>query len=88
MLRLHAVGLCARVLIVLVAIIREELGLELSLSQMQILSVNAFEQMPLAELFARITPQSEVANPWWRSVRAQGRSRASDVTGVFGRFRF
>lgn len=36
---------------VLVAIIRKELGFELSLSQtLQILSVNAFEQVPLAEL--------------------------------------
>lgn len=38
---------------VLVAIIRKELKLELSLSQiLQIFSVNAFEQMPLAELVA------------------------------------
>jgi hypothetical protein len=39
---------------VLVAIIRKELRLELSLSQiLQILSVNAFEQVPLAELVAK-----------------------------------
>lgn len=46
---------------VLVAILRKELQLELSLSQMlQILSVNLFEQVPLLEVFAqtasRITP--------------------------------
>ena len=46
---------------VLVAILRKELQLELSLSQMlQILSVNLFEQLPLLEVFAqtasRITP--------------------------------
>jgi len=39
---------------VLVAIVRKELRLELSLSQiLQILSVNAFEQVPLAELVAK-----------------------------------
>jgi DDE family transposase/uncharacterized protein DUF4372 len=39
---------------VLVAILRKELGVELSLSQMlQVLSVNVFEQVPLAELFAK-----------------------------------
>ena len=39
---------------VLVAILRKELRVELSLSQMlQILSVNVFEQVPLAELFAQ-----------------------------------
>jgi hypothetical protein len=38
---------------VLVAIVRKELHLELSLSQiLQVLSVNAFEQVPLAELVA------------------------------------
>jgi len=38
---------------VLVAIMRKELHLELSLSQiLQVLSVNAFEQVPLAELVA------------------------------------
>jgi hypothetical protein len=45
---------------VLVAIVRKELGLELSLSQiLQVLSVNAFEQVPLAELVAQITSQNE-----------------------------
>ena len=40
---------------VLVAIVRKELHLELSLSQiLQVLSVNAFEQVPLAELIANI----------------------------------
>ena len=39
---------------VLVAIVRKELRLELSLSQiLQILSVNVFEQVPLAELVAK-----------------------------------
>jgi len=39
---------------VLVAILRKELRIELSLSQMlQVLSVNVFEQVPLAELFAK-----------------------------------
>ena len=39
---------------VLVAILRKELGLELSLSQMlQVLSVNVSEQVPLLELFAK-----------------------------------
>jgi hypothetical protein len=48
---------------VLVAIIRKELRLELSLSQiLQILSVNAFEQVPLAELVAKATPQEEMLN--------------------------
>ena len=49
---------------VLVAIIRKELELELSLSQMlQVLSVNAFEQVPLAELLAKMPPQNETLNP-------------------------
>jgi IS4 transposase len=49
---------------VLVAIIRKELRLEASLSQMlQILSVNAFEQVPLAELFAKTTPKDELVDP-------------------------
>lgn len=40
-----------------VAILRKERGIELSLSQMlQILSVNCFEQVPLAEVFAKIEP--------------------------------
>ena len=43
---------------VLVAIMRKELRLELSLSQiLQILSVNAFEQIPLAELVAKAQSQ-------------------------------
>ena len=43
---------------VLVAIVRKELRLELSLAQiLQILSVNAFEQIPLAELVAKAQPQ-------------------------------
>lgn len=45
---------------VLVAILRKELGLELSLSQMlQVFSVNVFEQMPLAELVAKTASQNE-----------------------------
>jgi len=49
---------------VLVAIVRKELGLELSLSQMlQVLSVNAFEQVPLAELLAKMPPPNETLNP-------------------------
>ena len=45
---------------VLVAILRKELGLELSLSQiLQVLSVNVFEQMPLAELVAKTASQNE-----------------------------
>jgi hypothetical protein len=49
---------------VLVAIVRKELRLELSLSQMlQVLSVNAFEQVPLAELLAKMPPQNETLNP-------------------------
>ena len=44
---------------VLVAIIRKELRLDASLSQMlQILSVNPFEQVTLAELFAKQTSQA------------------------------
>jgi hypothetical protein len=47
---------------VLVAILRKELRLELSLSQiLQILSVNVFEQMPLAELIAKTASQNETA---------------------------
>jgi Domain of unknown function (DUF4372)/Transposase DDE domain len=45
---------------VLVAIIRKELKLELSLSQiLQVLSVNVFEQVPLVELVAKIASQNE-----------------------------
>jgi hypothetical protein len=48
---------------VLVAIVRKELGLQLSLSQiLQILSVNAFEQVPLAELVAKTRTQEESPN--------------------------
>ena len=47
---------------VLTAIIRKELGLEVSLSQMlQILSVNAFEQVSMAELLAKCTSEDETA---------------------------
>ena len=46
---------------VLVAIVRKELGLELSLSQiLQVFSVNVFEQMPLAELVAKTAPQNQI----------------------------
>ena len=46
---------------VLVAIIHKELGLKISLSQvLQILSVNAFEQVPLAQLVANLPPQDEL----------------------------
>ena len=45
---------------VLVAIVRKELELELSLSQiLQVLSVNVFEQVPLAELVAKTTSHNE-----------------------------
>jgi hypothetical protein len=48
---------------VLVAIVRKELGLELSLSQiLQVLSVNAFEQVPLAELVAKTASQIDSSN--------------------------
>ncbi|HUZ07005.1 MAG TPA: IS4 family transposase [Candidatus Paceibacterota bacterium] len=48
---------------VLVAIVRKELGLELSLSQLlQVFSVNVFEQMPLAELVAKTASQNETFN--------------------------
>lgn len=46
---------------VLVAIMRKELSLELSLSQiLQILSVNVFEQVPLAELVANNASQNKM----------------------------
>ena len=46
---------------VLVAIMRKELGLPLSLSQiLQILSVNAFEKTPLAQLVAETLSKSEL----------------------------
>ena len=48
---------------VLVAIVRKELGLEVSLSQMlQIVSVSAFEQVPLNELFAKMEIQDDTLN--------------------------
>jgi hypothetical protein len=48
---------------VLVAIVRKELGLELSLSQiLQILSVNVFEQMPLAQLVTQTQSQDSPSN--------------------------
>lgn len=48
---------------VLVAILRKELNLQLSLSQMlQILSVNVFEQVPLLELFAQTRSQIELTD--------------------------
>jgi IS4 transposase len=48
---------------VLVAILRKELGLEVSLSQiLQILSVNVFEQLPLAELIAKSASQNETTD--------------------------
>jgi hypothetical protein len=49
---------------VLVAIVRKELELELSLSQiLQVLSVNVFEQTSLAELVAKTTSQNKTDNP-------------------------
>jgi hypothetical protein len=51
------IAICAYVL---VAIVRKEMRLELSLSQiLQILSVNAFEQVPLAELVAKTASQNQ-----------------------------
>ena len=48
---------------VLVAILRKELGLEVSLSQiLQILSVNVFEQVPLVELVVQTTSQNKSFN--------------------------
>lgn len=48
---------------VLVAIVRKQLGLEISLSQLlQILSVNVFEQIPLAELVAKTQTQNELGD--------------------------
>src|SRR5664279_487097 len=49
---------------VLVAILRKELGLEVRLSQiLQILSVNVFEQLPLAELVTKAAAQDEQPIP-------------------------
>jgi hypothetical protein len=43
----------------LIAIMRKELGLKLSLSHiLQVLSVNVFEQVPLAELIAQTASQN------------------------------
>ena len=48
---------------VLVAIVRKELGLEMSLSQiLQILSVNVFEQIPLAQLVTQTQSQNNPSN--------------------------
>ena len=48
---------------VLVAIVRKELRLELSLSQiLQVLSVNVFEQVPLAELVAKTASRNNPGN--------------------------
>jgi IS4 transposase len=48
----------------LVAILRKELGLKLSLSQiLQVLSVNVFEQIPLTQLIAKTASQSQIPNP-------------------------
>ena len=48
---------------VLVAIVRKQLGLEISLSHLlQILSVNVFEQIPLAELVAKTQSQNELGD--------------------------
>jgi len=47
----------------LVAILRKELGLELSLSQiLQIVSVNAFAQVPLVELVTKTASQNQTTN--------------------------
>jgi hypothetical protein len=52
------IAVCAYVL---VAIVRKQLGLEISLSQLlQILSVNVFEQTPLAELVAKTQTQNKL----------------------------
>ena len=48
---------------VLVAIVRKELGLDLSLSQLlQILSVSPFEQLPLPELVAQTQARGDSSN--------------------------
>ncbi len=47
----------------LVAIVRKELKLEMSLSQiLQVLSVNVFEQVPLTELVTKTVSQNETSN--------------------------
>lgn len=49
---------------VLAAILRKELDVQLSLSQMlQVLSVNVFEQVPLVELFAKSATYTETSDP-------------------------
>lgn len=48
---------------VVAAIVHKQLGLEISLSQLlQILSVNVFEQIPLAELVAKTQPQNSLCD--------------------------
>jgi len=48
---------------VIAAIIHKQLGLEISLSQLlQVLSVNVFEQVPLAELVAKTQTQEEICD--------------------------
>jgi len=48
---------------VIAAIVHKQLGLEISLSQLlQILSVNVFEQVPLAELVAKTQTQEELCD--------------------------
>lgn len=54
---------------VLTAILRKELGLEVSLSQiLQILSANAFEQIPLTEFVAKSASQNELPDSRNQSV--------------------
>jgi IS4 transposase len=49
---------------VLVAILRKELRLDLSLSQiLRVLSLNVFEQIPLAELVAKTQSREKVVDP-------------------------
>ncbi len=49
---------------VLAAIVRKELRLDLTLSQiLQVLSVNAFEHVPLFQLFAQTQSQAETSHP-------------------------
>ena len=48
---------------ILVAIMRKELGIDLSLSQLlQILSVNIFEQVPINEIVAKSALQNKSPN--------------------------
>jgi IS4 transposase len=47
-----------------VAILRRELGIAMSLSQiLQVLSIHPFEQVPLAELLAKATSQTNATSP-------------------------